>query len=282
MKNSHCLRAACLFGLLLIAVSAASGEEFSLGHTMTREAPHLRSAEPTGVVKKFSDLYKKNRSPKLAIFLNRTLSDDVAEWKTSRRAVVAGSGSVTSSTETVLHYREETVKGPVAVYEQQRNGVEDARDNAAEPYLWELESGFMQPFLHAGANLVDRATILRLVSKNHSQGDGAGVIDTKKNEMDALVNYADIYIELLVTRAPSAPTGYEFKAVAKEIKTGRVLGIATSLNWDWRDEQPKKIVTDPRQGYKIVNDTRMPKVQHVSRDIALDLMKSMASGWSLN
>ena len=270
----------CLLGLLALAAPAL-GEEFALGHNITRDAVPAAKGESSGTLKRFSDSYKSQHSPKLAIFLNRTLSDDVREWTTSERSVIAGSGSVTSSSETPLRYREETVKGPVAVYRQQENGVQEARDNTSESYLWELEAGFMQPFLNAGAKLVDRATILRLVSKNSDQGIAHEVIETKKNEMNALLNHADIYIEILVTRTHSAPGAYEFKAVAKEVKTGRVLGIASSLDRDMEKERSRKIVTTS-EGYKIVDAPKKAKVKNVSSDVALELMNSMVTGWSVN
>lgn len=268
----------CLFGAVLIMAAPVWAEEFALDHTITREAGAGRQTESAGTIKKFAAAYKSRNNPKIAIFLNRTLSDDVREWKTGYRGVVAGSGSVTTSSETQLRYREETVKGPVAVSLQQENGVKEARDNTSESYLWEFEAGFMQPFLSAQANLVDRATILRLVSKDSDQGLANDLIETKKNEMNALLNHADIFIELLITRSPSAPTGYEFKAVAKEVKTGRILALATSLSWDNAGEAPKKVITT-ETGYKIIDDPKMPKVQHVSKDMAIDLMNGLVTGW---
>jgi hypothetical protein len=274
-------RKACLLGLLLLAAAPAWGQEFALDASITRDGAVARKSENSGALKRFAESYKSHNKPKIAIFLNRTLSDDVREWKTNGRAVLAGNGSVTTSVESPLHYREETVKGPLAVYGQTENGVGGARNNTDEPYLWEFESGFMQPFLSAGANLVDRATILRLVSKGSDQGIAAEAIETKKNEMNALLNYADIYIELLITRQPSAATGYEFKAVAKEIKTGRIVGMATSLNWDNAGERPKKVIATDK-GYQIIDDPKMPRVKNVSNDMALDLMSSLATAWSAN
>jgi hypothetical protein len=274
------LKDVCIFGVILIAATPACAEQFNFDHTIMRDTVVVQKPESAGTIKKFSDYYKKHNAPRVAIFLNRTLSDDVREWKTEQRSVVAGSGSITNVTESRLRFREETVKGPVATYQQENAGVQVARNNSGEAYLWEFEAGFMQPFLNAGVNLVDRATILRLLSKNSDQGIANEVIETKKNEMNALLTYADIYIELLITRHPSAPTGYEFKAVAKEIKTGRVVGLATSLNWDIEKERPKKVVTTST-GYKVIDDPKMPKVQNISKDMAFDLMNSIIAGWSV-
>lgn len=271
-------RSACTVLFLLTLQAPALAEQYNLDHTIMRDTAGGKKDESAGTVRKFADVYKKHSSPKVAIFLNRTLSDDVREWKTDRRSVISGNGSVTNSSETVLHYREETVKGPIAAYNQDHNGVEAARNTASETSAWAFEDGFIQPFLKAGVNLVDRATIMRLLSQKADQGINSEVIETKKTEMTALLNYADVYVELLVTGNPSAPTGYEFKAMAKEVRTGRIIGSATSLNWDERD-RPKKVVATAK-GYEVVDDPRMPGVQTASRELAVDLMNSLMSSWS--
>ena len=273
------LTSACVFGAWLIA-APVSAEQFNLDPTIMRDTAAPAKSESAGTIRRFSDSYRRHQTPRVAIFLNRSLSDDVREWKTDQRAVVTGQGSVSTATETRFGRHEETVKGPMAAYQQQNNAVEEARDNTGETYHWEFESGFMQPFLSAGVNLVDRATILRLMSKTADQG-ADGLIETKKNEMNALLSYADVFIELLITRQPSAPTGYEFRAIAKEIKTGRVVGMATSLNWDSAKERPKKVITTSK-GYKVVDDWKAPKVQNIAGDMAIDLMNSIMTGWSGN
>jgi hypothetical protein len=273
------LTISCSFSLLLALQGSAFCEQYNLDHNIMRDTVAAKKDDSTGTLKKFSESYKGRKSPKMAIFFNRSLSDDVREWQVGNRTVVAGEGALTASSETLLHYREESIKGPITVYNEQYNGVKEARDNASESYVWAFEDGFIQPFLRAGANLVDRGTIMRLISQKADQGFKNELIETKKAEMTALLDYADIYIELLVTRYPSAPTGYEFKAMAKEVKTGRIVGSATSLNWDAEKDRPKKVITTDK-GYKVIDDPKMPKVQNVARDLAVDLMNSLMSGWT--
>jgi hypothetical protein len=256
-------------------------EQYNFDHSIMRDTGVAAKSESAGTINKFADAYKSHSRPRVAIFLNRTLSDDVREWKTDKRAVIAGNGSIKSSAESLLHYREDSITGPVAAYEQEHNGVGEARNNASETNVWAFENGFIQPFLKAGVNLVDRATILRLLAQKADQGFKDDVIETKKTEMEALLNYADVYVELLVSNNPSAPTGYEYKAMAKEIKTGRILGSVTSLNWDATQERPKKIITTSK-GYEIVDETKMPSVQDISRDLAVDLMNNLMTYWDVN
>ncbi len=279
--HRHTFRSVLTAILVLHMVSAATvlADQFNLGDNITRDAGPVRSDIASGTLKQFSEAYKANSKPKVAIFLNRTLSDDVREWRTDARAVISGNGSVTMSSETPLHYREETVKGPVAASVQEYNGSSGERNTADEPSMWAFEDGFMQMFLRAGVTLIDRGTVMRLLSRKSSQGIGNEAIEVKKTEMDALVNNADVYIELLITRYPSAPTGYEFRAVAKEVRTGRILASVTSLNWDNEKYRPKKVITTDK-GYKIVKDKKMPRLQDMSRDLAVDLMNAMLLSWN--
>jgi hypothetical protein len=53
------------------------------------------------------------------------------------------------------------------------------------------------------------------------------------------------------------------------------------LNWDTEKERPKKVITTST-GYKIIDDPKMPKIQNVSKDMAIDLMNSIVAGWSAN
>lgn len=272
------LAVSCIFVTITAVQAPALADQFNLDRTIMRDTVPARKDDNAGTVNRFAEIYGSRQKPKIAVFVNRALSDDVREWRTERRDVMSAD-SVTSTSGTPLHYREDSVNGPLAISRQEYNGVKEARNNTSESYLWSFEDGFMQPFLQAGANLVDRATIMRLVSQKADQGLKSDAIETKKTEMSALLDYADVYVEILITRSPSAPTGYEFRAAAKEVKTGRILANATSLNWDISKERPKKVITTPA-GYKVVNDNSMLKAQTVSRDLALDLMNGLISCWT--
>lgn len=263
-----------------LAGSGLYSGQMTLDKNMTREggASAAANGAASGTIMRFRDAYVQAKSPRIAIFMNRTLSDDVREWNTESRIAVSGDGSVSKTRETVAGRTEETVKGNVAVAGQTalNSAAGGGRVSPRESYLWPFEDGFMQQFLKGGAVLVDRAAILRLTSREISQKFDA--VEAKKIEMNALLNYADIFIELLITRSPSAPSGYEFKASAKEVQTGRILANATSLNWDAEQARPKKVITTPG-GYEIVDDTAFPKVQVLSRDLALDLMNMLIPAW---
>jgi hypothetical protein len=255
---------------------APNPTQLVLDSTITREgAVGISAGVQPGVSMRFKDAYSRASKPKMAVFVNRTLSDDVREWNTGARIAASGDGSTTTSQSTPFGKTEETVKGDKSLAVQTSLDVSPQRSGPRETYIWEFENGFMQPLVRSGAILVDRATILRLTSRSVSQKYDP--IETKKNEMEALVNYADVIVEILITRSPSAPSGYEFKAVAKELKNGRILAMVTSLNWDKANRPHKVRATD--KGYEILEDRSMPRIVDLSQNLAQDLMNELTSTW---
>lgn len=261
-----------------------SGERFELGDNISRNRPGFESEANAfqGIFGRFSAAYKLKDQPRIAIFLNRSLSDEVREWHVDQRTVVSGNGSITSTRETKHTFREDTMTGPLSVSEQRKIDIGGNRINPQEQILWPFEDGFMQPFLRAGAKLIDRATIMRLSALKEAEQKNAGYdpVSAKKVEMSSLVDKADIFIEVLISRTPFAPGGYEFKASAKEVKTGRIIANATSLNWDKERLEKKKIIATS-SGYKISKETELPEMKDLSRDLAIDLMNSITNTWEL-
>jgi hypothetical protein len=262
---------------------ADAGDEYILDKTMTRENRSSKSKDSSssGTINRFSKAYSTKGKPRIAIFLNRVLSDEVREWRTERRVVVSGEGSISSRRETTFSNREDTVKGPLTVYEEEQIELGGDRYNPYEEQLWSFEDGFMKPFLRAGAKLVDRATIMRLMALESNKKDSTAPISQNITEMKALVDKADIFVELLIARSPSSLYGYEFRAVAKEVKTGRIVGSATSMNWEEEEFTQKKIKATS-EGYEITEETKIPKVKDLSRDLALDLMNALTTSWEIS
>jgi len=252
------------------------------GNQIALDSGIVRESGPSGgaafpATDRFEASYKAAGRPRIAILFNRRLSDEVREWRSEARIVKTGDGGVTTTRETAFGRESETVKGPSSVSVQTGMEMNGQHSYPGESYAWGFEDGFIQPFLRAGTVLIDRATIMRLASRSISQGNAP--IEVKKVEMDALVNNADIFIEILISRYPSAMYGYEFKASAKEVRTGRILASSTSLNWDRSKSRPKKVVVTDK-GYELVNDNAFPSVQKLSADLALDLMNSLAAQWA--
>jgi len=229
-----------------------------------------------GTMERWRELYNKKEKPRIAVFLNRELSDEVREWVTDSRAVISAEARKTrtkdgSKTET-------DASGGVSAYSQTHD-EQLGRVAPRERWMWAFEDGFLEPFLSSGTRMVDRATIMRLTaSASGNQGSAYSPMTVKKVEMDALKKHADLFVEILVTRSPSSLYGYEFKAVAKEVKTGIISANVTSLRWR-PEERRRTDVMATSQGYEIVETVEIPPVHEISTDLALDLMNAFIRNW---
>ncbi len=245
-----------------------------------------------GTIERFRKSYNAKGKPRMAVFLNRELSDEVREWRTNERDIISTNlpqkeVRIYKDSKVVVVERtdEESARGKagdrgVSVYSQEYIPLSTNRASSDELWMWKFEDGFLQPFLQAGARIVDRATIMRLAAaESGQQGNTYSPITVKKVEIDALKDKADIFMEILISRAPSAPHGYEFKATAKEVSTGILLANVTSLRWDYKKREDKEIVATSR-GYEIRKDMTFPSVGELSRDLALDLMSSVVRTWN--
>ena len=243
----------------------------------------------------FENAYTAQGTPRIVVYFNRALSDEVREWMTPTREVMTGKGEkvsvgeggatvvsehgivVETASEAKVEGTEDTERGLTSY--QQRHIEQLRRENPQEQWMWRFEDFFLQPFLKAGAKTVDRATILRKVSAaSGKQGEPYSLMAVKKIEMDALQEYADIYVELLVTRDHTAPTGYAFRALAKRIKDGIILGSVTKAGRDYRYDKSYEAIAGP-SGYKLKKSSPALILENVSMELAIDLMNSMANSW---
>lgn len=244
----------------------------------------------------FKESYAVQGYPRIAVYFNRALSDEVREWMTARREIVTGKGEnvtvgqgggatvvtddgivVTPGAEIKAEGAEDTERG-VSTYEQ-RHMEQQMREDPREQWKWRFEDSFLQPFLKAGAKTVDRATILRLVAATSGkQGDPYSLNTIKKVEMDALAQYADIYVELLVTRDATSPTGYAFRALAKGTKDGIIVGSVAKGGRDYRYDKAYEAYATS-SGYTLTKGSPALILEGVSEELAIDLMNSMANSW---
>jgi len=222
-----------------------------------------------GSIERFKKAYKAKGSPRIAVLLNRALSDEVREWRTPARAVITGTRQKTVGQAGKETRRVDEARG-LAAYDQVHD-ESGARPSPGEQWMWAFEDGFLQPFLSAGAG--------GTAAKSGKQGDPHSLLSVKQVEMDALAGGADIFVELLVSRAPSSPYGYEFKACAKEVKTGVILANVTSLRWSRLPNYSEQEVVATSRGYEFRGPT-VPPIDVTSSSLAIDLMSALTRAWS--
>jgi len=238
--------------------TASSGSAYGGTGTLT-------GRDWSGTTARFDKAYKAAGRPRIAVLLNRSLSDEVRDW---------------AMDDGWVFYAETTGKGGWRGegYYVERVNESGARPSPREFWMWAFEDGFTEPFVESDAVLVDRATILRLTAAKEQSSQGTlRPLATKKMEMDALTGYADVFVEVLISTDPSSVFGSVFKAMAKEVKTGRVLANVTSASWERDGAQEEYVGTD--HGYVKARLREPPRLQLTARTLALEAMSAMARTW---
>lgn len=240
----------------------------------------------------FVRAYRGRKKPKMAVLLNRRLSAEVDLWQSQVWNL-----------------------GVKNKFGSKRTGEDISK--MGDDWKWRYEDAFLQPFLDHGVRLIDRSTIVRLVSARASQKGRqdedfpdmpAGVtqenfeiyknilqssrsasqqqaamntlLNYMKVETDALVNYADYYIELLVSKAPKVPGGYVFKANVIEVKTGVIVASVNSMKWSGgivADSRPRYRATET--GYERIVENKIISPEQIAHRLAFDVMRAIASYW---
>ncbi len=234
----------------------------------------------SGTMARFQSAYDAEQSPRMAVFLNRRLSDEVRDWVTDARGVLTIDYQASRTTPGKPAERSQGETNIYRYGQQRTDG--GARSSPREKWMWAFENGFIQPFLQSGAKIVDRPTIMRLMAASTEKQQGAASsVSIKRVEMDALKGYADILVEILIARSPASAYGYEFKASAKEIDTGVIIANVTSLNWQQKKKRQQEIRATSN-GYQFVDkdSEQMPSAGEVAETLSIDLMNALASAWN--
>jgi hypothetical protein len=240
------------------------------------------------IIARFREAYAQGGRPRLAFWWNRQLSDTLGQWYADSRTVT--SDRTRNATEGDLSLKQ--TGGGQHVTETQRRAAESAgRPSRDEPWEWEFQDGFLNPFLKADATVVDRAMITRIM------GAGAEDIEPKTVEVMAMQTMADLLVEVLVADSSQSTTGYELRARILDVKTGRILAmvnsralpewqrggkaVATRHGFELTDEDDGTIGperTDMRyratpNGFQ--NSRRPPKVAVIAHNLATNVMDAL-------
>jgi len=136
--------------------------------------------------------------------------------------------------------------------------------------MWRFEDAFSQPFLTAGARLVDRATMMRLTAAAHKQTAYEDQ-PVKRIKTEALCGNADILAEIRIGQEPHQRLGYVFHVKAVDLKSGEVLASTISTSRGKGRRAPNEWIATP-EGYQ---RTGLPKPAVVGRYLAEDLMDAL-------
>lgn len=233
------------------------------------------------------------RDKRIAVYMNQKLSDRTKEWITPVRGTtnttVYGNKQSAGTMTDDGQVSSSTNSSDIAVSGQTTQGLEfrmvdKPRQGPGEEsaWMWEFQDGFMNAFLEAGANMVDRSVITRLQGAESLRGKNESTVNEQIIEIDALKGYADIFIELLASPKRSSsksPYNYDLKAMAKEVKTGRILAMVTSMKWPpykKKTQQEVMMTTDEGVSFQNMEDIEYPDIREAGEKMACDLMRRLA------
>lgn len=293
---------------LCLAARAAQGQavpayvpEQTVTPSETREGvPETMKAPATAsdpsvqgeAIGRFRVAYSARKSPRIAIFWNRSLTDDIEAAKlhvdSEVRTTATGGQTSTStaggSSTSVQPYgygqlvqksagaNAQTTFGSAGVTTRDRVSADVQQGFGAraavmsEQDSWRFQDAFSDPFSKAGARLVDRNTMIRIA------GDAT---DKQRGESAALAGLADLFVEVLMSVDPASPSGYVFRATAKDAKTGQIVadiisdGAAPDAGATEYVATDRGFVAQPSRTAGAVNGTA----------VAIALMDRLSQAW---
>jgi hypothetical protein len=205
------------------------------------------------VEERFRKEYARAGRPRVVLYWNRELDDELVDRKTQRVDIRAAGVEA----------------GPVAVGAVHIDRAETVANRWAAGglprHLATVEAAFVQHLAQHGVRLVDRAAILRLEHARARKRDAAGqgaTPDSRVNEIDALSALADLLIEITVLEAGATPAKVEFKLLAKDTRTGAMpFSLATRAGAAQAD--PGGFVAGPA-GFVRLSDCPQPAREFVA------------------
>jgi len=286
MRGVLRLKFAGVFASASLALCAAAGAQDHAPAPMmaSRAAPDPgpdTAAATERLKSDFRRAYSRVGKPKLAIFWNRKLDDQLSQWYTGSRNVDTREGGWNGG------------KGFTA--SQKRIDVENRFDDRPQPdelMSFEFGSGFTRTLLSSGVDIVDRDAIMRLThSKAKEAADSVVVADYQQIEIDALAGYADYLAEVLYAPSASDDAPLTFMISIKEVKTGRVVSMFRSHNamaeqnftYKWvgtEDGYHRRRVLNPtaRNAYD-ADGMRPGTPEHIGWSVAIQTMGELTKHW---
>lgn len=227
----------------------------------------------------FRRAYNQVGKPKLAIFWNRKLDDQLSQWHTASRNIDTREGG---------WYRGKGFTATQNRIDVENRFGENSRNGDIQNF--EFGSGFTRTLMNSGVNIVDRDVIMRLThSEAKEAADNIIVADYQQIEIDALIGYADYLAE--ITRSGGQDEGASLFISIKEVKTGRLVAMFPSRNqvseenftteWVTTDSGYRKVrvpVRNARNAYD-ADEITPGTPEHIGWSVAIETMRALTKYW---
>jgi hypothetical protein len=279
------------------------------------KAPHQRQTlaqKEQDLLDHFSKLYALQGKPGIAILWNRRFADVFSQWQADSRqsSEVSMSGRPLDTTEGAKDEtkgeKSESDKNIDCSWYLSSNSSGDCnliRRSYTEKRIqndpeinhikhtsqlaeFKFNAGYAQAFLSAGATVIDRATIMRLVERQQQKARGnATAPDYYRIEADALIGHADYLAEVLLAGADHEKEGRDtYNVSIKDVKTGQILAMLHTDGLSFTVDTPQTGWVGSSQGYTENDDIDSVEddqsdVINLGRSVALETMQALSQLW---
>ncbi|MBK1695706.1 hypothetical protein [Rhodovibrio salinarum] len=230
----------------------------------------------------FARGYANAGSPRLAVYWNRPFSARLSQWVAFGRLRIDRTASVTGQLDDQdggdQRLQLDSAESGKVVLE--RNAGQDARARRLDPLAAaEFEAGFTRPLLASGADLVDRAVILRVTDSNIGRGTGPGRLDDAQLvETEALKSFADLLVQITMLDDTDAPLDTAFQVKVTRIADGGIIANLVTRGRDTTDTQKHRWQATAGS-YEKKAQTESVRVSALAQHVALETMQALAQRW---
>lgn len=286
LRQAAALASAAAF--VAAAFSCAAAEEAREGLYRKGTPPVLKPAgdaeddarrteAPAAARDAFRRAYRRAGSPRLAVFWNRVFDDRLREMEAGSRLVIEGKRDARIEEAGKTSIERDSGEWTVS--------LETPRDGArpwplSEVAGFKFQTGFLAPLIESGAAVIDRAAVMRLTAARRAlavdpeaSGSAGAIEDRQLVETAALMEHADLLIQVALSPSDESPTGAFFHVSIIDVETGRVR--ATFFNDAESGDKGKKWAAAPG-GYVQVEEGRGVDLERTGRVLAAQAMDALA------
>jgi hypothetical protein len=202
-----------------MGILCLTGDALAASQYRQDQAPVLIPADngPTdntaGIVESFRQKYVAAKQPRIALFWNRELTDNLARrtyQRSSTSSTKSESSTATGDKDNKSDAKTEqanatTINSLETVEDNQHESLDPRRDAL-------LKTAFVAAMRAGGVHFIDRSLLVRAAATR-----AAPAVDAQLNEMTALQNNADWLMEVVLIRDANAPLGFSFKVSVEDI-----------------------------------------------------------------
>jgi hypothetical protein len=214
------MKLVCTLGFAFLVVTATASAQFRPDQPPVLE-PSVATPSDNGaaVIGAFRQKYTSAKQPRIALFWNRELTENIARQTYERVSTDSTkSNSETSvgdkdnkNSEKMERAHSTTIKSVESGDDNQHASM-DPRTDAL------LKTTFVEVMRNGGVRFIDHSVMVRTASTEAGASQ-----DAQLNEIKGLQNKADWLMEITLVPDTHAPLGQAFRIAVKELKSGALV-----------------------------------------------------------